>query len=561
MLISIDQKNPNFLSISFPYRAHLVDAVKMLPGRTYNVKAKTWRVHVDHVDKVVDMLRPLGITPSPEVVTLLAKAAANRFNASLEEQKEDFGSLPLFDFQRLGATKMRRSGALLLADVPGLGKSIQTIAALAGLQRVLILCPASLKFSWAKEIEKWTPEVGPGSVTINMIHGAGEDRKKKWGMGKANVGPTWYIANYELLYHDYDEIKEVGLWDAIVCDEATRISNPKAVTVRALKTLACHKRVALTGTPISNSPIDLWSILDWLRPGSLGNFTWFVERFAVVDSFRNISGFKNLREFSDLAAPWVLRRTKEEVLKDFPPKTIETIEFDLTEKEREIYEKIRQDIAHEIEGELAVSTANLGIIPVKMLRLKQLTDHIRLIMGDGCAFMDSAKWEALVDLITPVIQSGEKAIIFSQFAEMAKMLHLALGKHVGSPPVHLIYGDTPVDERQKLVDEFNKTVGGAIMVMTEAGAYGLNIQAASYVVHYDMPWSIAKLMQREDRAHRIGQTKPVTVYNLVAKNTIDEYVAKTLHKKQKVSVDLLKDAERMEKMGMSVEDIKNILRL
>ena len=559
MLISLDQKNPSFLSITFPYRAHLVAAVKALPGRTYNPKTKAWRVHTDHVDKVVEKLRPLGITPTPAVITLQTKLAADRYNAD----QEDFecGKLPLYDFQKLGAKRMYQSSSLLLADVPGLGKTIQTIAALKGSSKILILCPASLKFSWAKEIEKWTPELGPGSVTVNVINGDKEIRRRQWGAWQVNVGPTWTIANYELLYHDYDEIKACGQWDAIVCDEATRISNPRAVSVRALKTLACHKRVALTGTPISNSPIDLWAILDWLRPGSLGNYSWFVERFAITDGFRNITGFKNLKEFADLAEPWVLRRTKEEVFKDFPKKTIELIEFPLKAGEQAIYDKIRQGLAHEIAATLTVSTETIGIIPVKMLRLKQVTDHVKLVAeGEQFTFMDSAKFETCVDLVEPIVKSGEKVIIFSQFAEMAKIL---AGK-LPVPPgvaIHLIHGETPVPDRQAAVDAFNAHPGGAVMIMTEAGAYGLNLQSASYVIHYDQPWSVAKLMQREDRAHRIGQTKPVTVYNLIAKNTIDEYVAKTLHKKQGVSVELLKDVERMEKNGLAIEDVKAILRI
>lgn len=553
-MITLDEKNPNFLSIEIQYHPRIVAAVKELPGRTYNVKTRKWRVHIDHVDKVVDKLSPLGITVSGDVLVLKSKKTQWDWIAKAAE--EDFGSLPLYDFQRIGATKMRHLPSLLLADVPGLGKSIQTIGALQGMRKVLIFCPASLKYSWAKEIQKWYP-----MAAVQVLGGERKQRKKNWSIFAPEIPTEFKIANYELLIHDYDEIKEAGTWDAIVCDEATRLSNPRAVTVRALKSLACHKRVALTGTPISNSPIDLWSILDWLRPGALGNYTWFVERFAVTDQWRNIAGYKNLREFADLAAPWTLRRTKEEVLTDFPPKTIENIEFDLSPKEREVYEKLREDLAEEIKEELVISTQNLGIIPVKMLRLKQLTDHIRLILGDGCQFMDSSKFEALVDILRPVVGSGEKAIVFTQFAEMAKMLGNVLSRHIGDVPTPLIYGDTAVEERQKIVDEFNKHSGGAVLVMTEAGAYGLNIQSASYVIHYDMPWSIAKLMQREDRAHRIGQTKPVTVYNLIARKTIDEYVAKTLHKKQKVSVDLLKDAERMEAMGMNIDDIKNILRI
>ncbi len=155
------------------------------------------------------------------------------------------------------------------------------------------------------------------------------------------------------------------------------------------------------------------------------------------------------------------------------------------------------------------------------------------------------------------IKCTGKVVIFTQFAEMAKLLIKELSKY---NPL-LIMGDVSAEDRQKVIDLFTYDKKYKIMVSTDAGAYGLNLQSASYIFMYDTPWSIAKLMQREDRAHRIGQQKPVTVYNLIAKNSIDEYVAKVLHKKQRISVDILKDDERLEDMGITEEDINEILRI
>lgn len=158
---------------------------------------------------------------------------------------------------------------------------------------------------------------------------------------------------------------------------------------------------------------------------------------------------------------------------------------------------------------------------------------------------------------TQTMKCDNKVLIFTQFSTMAYILERELKEYM---PL-IIAGDVSTKERQERVELFNNDPKYKIMILTEAGGVGLNLQAASYVVHYDAPWSIAKLMQREDRAHRIGQKKPVTVYNLIARNTIDEYVVKVLYKKQKISVDILKDDERLEDLGMSEEDIKSILRL
>ena len=186
-----------------------------------------------------------------------------------------------------------------------------------------------------------------------------------------------------------------------------------------------------------------------------------------------------------------------------------------------------------------------------MLRLKQATDHPALISD----LKKSSKMKTLQELLQGIVESEEKVIVFTQFAEMAKKIYDDTSGSL------LIYGDVPAEKRQQIVNIFNSEPFYKVLVMTEAGTYGLNLQVASYVIHYDSPWSVAKLIQREDRAHRIGQTKPVTVYNLIARKTIDEYVMKKLHKKQKLAVELLQDVERLEAQGIDEEDIKSILRI
>jgi SNF2 family DNA or RNA helicase len=295
--------------------------------------------------------------------------------------------------------------------------------------------------------------------------------------------------------------------------------------------------------------------MDWLAPKYLGSFFQFKAKYCILDpKWGGVIGHKNLDELAKKIDRFTLRRTKEEVFDDFPKKTVENIEFELSEDEKKLYQAVKEEILYEVRSMSSFDSSTLNLIPVKMLRLKQCTDHPKLIEANTDK---ASKLDVLKDLLKPIIASGEKAIIFTQFASMLNILAQEL---VDFRPL-TIYGDVDNIARMERVKAFNDDPMGRVIIMTEAGAYGLNMQSASYVIHYDSPWSVAKLEQREGRAHRIGQKKAVTVYNLVAKKTIDEYVLKVLHAKQKISAHLLGDADRMEKAGLSIEDINNILRL
>jgi SNF2 family DNA or RNA helicase len=531
------------IAITFDYSPSIVKAIRTIPGRVFNPALKRWEVPAENVLECLETLQPFLFN-----IHLDVKHRAELLKKEIEESEElkinpsvpYSGALPLYDFQKIGAAFLKARSASFLADVPGLGKTIQTIAALEDEKRVLILCPASLKFYWLQEIKKWSDE------NTLVIDG---DKRKRVCAWKTE-GVKYYVANYELLPHDFDEMPKE--WDAIVADEATRVSNSTAKTTKLLKQLRTKKKIALTGTPISNSPNDLYSIIDWLSPRFLGTYNQFLSRYCIVDARypSMILGYQNLSELKYRVSRFILRRTKEEVFTQFPPKTINDIVFDLSEEERKLYDDIRNLIWEELES-LTINKGTLQQVLVKMLRLKQATDHPALISD----LQKSSKLEALRGLIKEIIENDDKVIVFSQFAEMAKRIHDDM------PQSLLIYGDVPAEKRQQIVNLFQNEPFYKVLVMTEAGAYGLNLQAASYVIHYDSPWSVAKLMQREDRAHRIGQTKPVTVYNLIARQTIDEYVLKKLHKKQKLAVELLQDVERLEAQGIDEEDIKSILRI
>lgn len=554
MYIDLDKINDRII-ITFDYDARVVDAVKSLPGRRFDAEFKRWTVPSSHAHRVLALLTPMGFG-CHSAVNDLAKHAKN-----ILDEKEIIratpdlcqSKLPLYDFQKIGAAFLEASDGALLGDVPGLGKSLQTIAALEDerYRNILIFCPASLKYSWSQEIQKWRQS---GEVNINVVDGTPKERARTWTFPLSATCQTFTIANYELLLRDILLMKKIS-WDAIVCDESTRISNAGAKTTKLLKSIPCRKRLALTGTPVSNSPDDIYSIIDWISPGYLGHWPQFRERYCILDFWKNVVGYKNLSELADLIKPLMLRRTKEEVLKELPKKTSQDIIFSLSEEEQKVYDGVKEYILKEIGGYLGkIDKKTLALIPVKLLRLQQATDHLRLLGEQG----ESTKLKVLQDLVDPIIKSGDKVIVFTKFAEMSKLLLTAFPS---GGIISLINGEVPVSSRQEIVNSFNSDPSCKILVMTEAGAYGLNLQGANYIIHYDLPWSIAKLEQREGRAHRIGQTKPVTIYNLIAKNTIDEYVMKKVRRKARMSNDILSDSDRMKESGLSEEDVRSILRI
>lgn len=384
----------NKLILTFRFSPSILAVIKTIPGRRFDLTKKHWEIPVEHAAECVARLTPLGFTESPEVKAIVEseQEAVRNVEAIKVSPAAYAGDLPLFDFQKIGVSFLKALPAALLADVPGLGKTIQTIAALEGLEDVLVLVPASLKYSWAEEIRKWHPE-----TPVYVIDGLPDTRKTQWMMKSG-----WKVANYELLLRDFADM-DTRVWDAIVCDEAQRISNPLAKTTKLLKKLKTKKKIALSGTPISNSPEDIFSIIDWLVPGHLGSYWGFLEEYCIRDQrFNRVVGYKNLTLLGERISRFMLRRTKEEVLKDMPSKTIEQVVFNLSTQEMNLYNAVRKQIATELR-DLDTDFRSLNLIPVKMLRLKQVTDHPELIGAKKGH--PSSKFEVLKDLLIPIMRS------------------------------------------------------------------------------------------------------------------------------------------------------------
>ncbi len=537
----------------FKYDERIVALVKTITGRSFDRSSRTWYIPCYHVQETMEKLGSIGFSFSAEVREYRARWVEFQAICARAKREPCYAgrlSAVMKAYQRLGAGFLQVSGRALLADQMGLGKTLQVIAANEHEKRALVLCPATNKYGWRDELMKWAPD-----DTVAVIDGDAHERLEQW-----RRGTKWCVANYELLLRPGDLAEMRRGWGSVTCDEANRIANGQAKTTMALKTVPAPKRYALTGTPISNRPSDIWSIVDWLYPGLLGTWSQFLEAYAIFDDWGErgkVVGFKDLQGLAMKLEPVMLRRTKPEVLTELPPKIVQEVLFDMSKDEWKVYDAVRSNImAGLTPGQFDEDRSSLSEVMVKMLRLKQVTDSTALV-GDGSA--GSTKLDVLCEKITEAVEGGEKVIVFTQFAEMAKLIVAKMSMTSWAPL--LIAGEVAHEDRQLRVNEFNNDAERKVMVMTEAGAYGLNLQAASVVIHYDLPWSIAKTLQREDRAHRMGQERPVTVLSLVARGTIDEYVAKVLKRKNRESVAILGDDVRLEEAGLTAEEVREILRI
>jgi len=562
-------QDKNNLIISFDYNPALVAIIKGINGRKFDSEHNVWTFPKQSIKEVLDVLTPLGFVVDPSLKDGykeqgLLKAKIERikrgeFKDSEKELFENIG-LPLMPFQKIGSGFLCVSGSSLLADSPGCGKSIQSIATtiIRDAKKVLVVCPATLKLSWFDELEKWIPD-----TKVTVISGNKKEREEKW-----NEDSVYYLSNYEQLLRNLPEMQKID-WDYIIADEATRLSNIKSKQSIQIKKIKAKHRISLTGTPLNNKIEDVWNILDFCQQNSLGDYWSFTNKYCIKQKIHLkekiskegkiikgrtvslITGYKNLGELKNILSDYMIRRTKEEVLSELPPKLYETVYVEFSKEEKEIYKNVQENILSELK-DLTIDTKYLNEAMVKLVRLKQVTNSLELVSDNTY----SSKILALKELLGDIINDNAKAIIFSQFSTFTDILMRELAEY---NPL-LISGKVKQEQRNENIKLFNNDDRYKLLCMTEAGGFGLNLQRANYVIHADLPWSISKKIQREDRCHRKGQEKNVTIYQLIVKDTVDEYVLKVLMKKQKMSDEILGDSERINKVKISKTDIKKLLK-
>jgi superfamily II DNA or RNA helicase len=413
-----------------------------------------------------------------------------------------------------------------LADDMGLGKTIQTLALL--LQRggdgpALVVAPTSVCYNWEAETQKFSP-------TLNPLMYRGSERKL---LIENATKRDLVIVTYGLLQQD-SELFLKKEWHTIVLDEAQAIKNVNAKRTRTAHQLKGDFKLVTTGTPIENHLGELWSLFRFLNAGLLGSQEQFMKRYMIPIERNNDA--ETRQHLKRLIQPFILRRLKTEVLDELPPKTEITLKIPLSEKERAMYEAVRQKA---LQNLAAKDKKEKGSEHLKVLaaitKLRLASCHPKLIMPEST--LPSSKLERFAELVDELRENNHKALVFSQFVKHLTIIRQYLDQQ--GIRYQYLDGSTPAGKRRQRVEDFQNGNGELFLISLKAGGSGLNLTAADYVIHMDPWWNPAVEDQASDRAHRIGQTRPVTIYRLVAENTIEEKIVKLHQHKRDLANSLL----------------------
>jgi SNF2 family DNA or RNA helicase len=337
--------------------------------------------------------------------------------------------------------------------------------------------------------------------------------------------------------HQENDLLTAVQWQTVVLDEAQAIKNAATKRSQAAMHLKARFRLVTTGTPIENHLSEFWTLFNFINPGLLGSREKFNTRFAVpIERMHNREAGRRLKK---LVRPFILRRLKSQVLEELPPRTEVMLEVELSSEETAFYEALRRQALERIESEQGVNGGAPMRILAEITRLRQACCHPRLIAPETA--LSGAKLTLFGEVVTELLENGHKALVFSQFVGHLALLREYLDAHAIS--YRYLDGSTPAKQRQQEVDAFQAGQGDLFLISLKAGGLGLNLTAADYVIHMDPWWNPAVEDQASDRAHRMGQERPVTVYRLVAKNTIEEKIVRLHAEKRDLADSLLEETD------------------
>lgn len=461
-------------------------------------------------------------------------------------QDEGFRWLNFLDDFELGG---------ILADEMGLGKTVQTLAFLQNLKAkknksgkanpFLIVAPTSVITNWSYEIKRFTPD-------LSYLLLQGPQRK---ALFKQIPEHDIILTSYALLRLDKPELEKYK-FDYFVLDEAQNIKNPTASVTKAAKAIHAKGRLALSGTPTENRPLELWSIMDFVMPGYLGSEEFF--KFHIEKPIMESEAAAQVTRFlNSKTKPFILRRTKAEVEKDLPPKIESVVHVEMASSQQQLYAQVLAEVRPKVFDAInkkGVGGATVSILAA-LLRLRQICNHPNSIeaLKDIQGF-ESGKFNLLKDLVTDAIDNGRKMLVFSQFREMLSIMR----NWLESEKYNYLYLDGTTKNRQELIDQFNEDTSVRVFLISlKAGGTGLNLTAADTVFIYDPWWNPAVESQAVDRAHRIGQTKAVSVYRLVTENSVEQKIMALKAKKSKV-VDALMNEQGLSTSKLSKTDLESL---
>jgi SNF2 family DNA or RNA helicase len=453
----------------------------------------------------------------------------------------------LREYQKEGFVWMSRLAHLgvgaCLADDMGLGKTLQSLAVILSLTHcgpTLVIAPTSVCMNWETEIHRFAP-----TLNLHLFSEVSRDSTIA-SLGKFDV----VIASYTLLQQEIERLSQVK-WQVIVLDEAQAIKNAATKRSKAAMRLNASFRLITTGTPIENHLGELWNLFGFINPGLLGTFKQFNRRFGIpIEKYQDREARKSLKK---LIRPFILRRIKSQVLEELPPRTEITLRVEMQPEELRFYEAIRQQALENIEGNREQSNRHLRIL-AEIMRLRRACCNPKLI--EPLVNIASSKLAVFAETVEELLGGGHKALVFSQFTGHLALIRAFLDERGIS--YQYLDGTTPIKERQQQVENFQAGVGDLFLISLKAGGLGLNLTAADYVIHMDPWWNPAVEDQAADRAHRIGQKRPVTVYRLVTANTIEEKIVRLHQDKRDLAHSLLEGADVSSRV--TAEELLELIR-
>ena len=458
----------------------------------------------------------------------------------------------LFPYQTEGVAFLASRGRALLADDMGLGKTLQAISAAswlvdnAGVRKVLVICPASLKHQWAREVEKFTAH------PVQIIQGAAENRFVQY-----RADALFFIVNYELTVRDLSVINDTLKPDLVILDEAQRIKNWRTKIASTIKLISSRYVFVLSGTPLENRLEDLYSLLQVVDARVLGPLWRCLLEFHVTDERGKVIGYRNLSELRRRIASVMLRRNRSLVSDQLPDRTEVRLDIPLDNKQKELH-----DSAMSAAGQLAQIAKRRPLTPGEQNRLMSALQQARMAC-DAAGLVDkktqgSPKLDELSRLLEELcLQSNRKAVIFSQWALMTDMVE-SLVRAMGLGCVRL-HGGIPSHKRGELMDKFQHDDAVQIFISTDAGGVGLNLQSATVLINLDMPWNPAVLDQRIARIHRLGQKQNVQIFLLLAEDSYEQQVAKLVKGKRDLFDNVISPEASEDVVGVSKKMLQTLI--
>ncbi|MCY4593307.1 MAG: DEAD/DEAH box helicase [Bryobacterales bacterium] len=536
-------KNNEFLALTDRFRQRVEDLTALVDRQ-----GKQLRLHASRAHALESIVEDAGSVDSD--AAWAKQIQRFRDAQSLDPDVPSTLQADLREYQVEGfkwATRLAEWGAgACLADDMGLGKTIQALA--VALSRApsgptLVVAPTSVCPNWIDEAHRFSP-------TLNCrLFGPGNRQRMLEHAGPFDV----VVCSYGLLHQEADDLAGVQ-WSTIVLDEAQAIKNRETMRSRAAMRLAGDFRMITTGTPIENHLGELHNLFNFINPGLLGTADSFAKNFASpIHQSGSQSAKARLRR---LIQPFILRRTKSAVLDELPARTEITLRIEMSREERALYEAMRQRAVEKLESDSdaeAKTPRHLKVL-AEITRLRRACCHPRLVMPE--AKIEGSKLETFLETIEELMENRHKALVFSQFVSHLEIVRGELDRR--KIDYRYLDGSTPSRKRKQEVDAFQAGSGSLFLISLRAGGQGLNLTAADYVVHLDPWWNPAVEDQASDRAHRIGQTRPVTIYRLVMKDSIEEKIVDLHRSKRDLADNLLAGTDLSGKM--SADELLGLLR-